>query len=323
MLPKRLLTFFPPPEFLNTPYAGLSMSDKHIRAIQFERGVGGHLQIKKYAELPLPAGAITGGRVNNKEQIVSVLQDLKKQTHIEYVRVSIPEEKAYLFEIEIPLVDPHEVRSAIEFKIEENVPWPADKVVFDYIVTEKNIEKSHIKAIVSALPSKFVDIYMSLFSSSDLTPFVFEIESQSIARALLDPHDTDTSLIAHFQRDKIGICVVSKGIVRFTSTFNPTESWYDNPATVTAEIKKVVSYWISNRSGEGDEKLIQKVFVSGDFVDDSIVSYLSSTLKIETRLGNVWKNVLDVNQSLPDISFLDSLKYAPAVGLALPAESLI
>lgn len=323
MFSKNLARYFPPPDFLNTPYAGLSMSDKHIRVIQFGRGGKKGLYIKKYAELPLPLGAITDGRVNNKDQIVAVLKELKQKTGIQYVRVSVPEEKAYLFELEIPLVEPHEIKSAIEFKIEENVPWPADKVVFDYVIVEKNEKEGHIRVVVSALPSKFVDIYMDLFNSSELTPYVFEIESQAIARALLEPHEVDTYLMAHFHKDKVGICIVSGGVVHFTSTLNPSEKWYDNPSLIATEIRKIISYWQSTKADSGNKKIIQRIYISGDVADDSIVSLLFSVLKIEVVLGNVWKNVLDVDEELPDIPFFHSLRYAPAVGLALPSDSLI
>jgi hypothetical protein len=323
MISKKILKLFPPPQFLNTSYAGLSMSDKHIRTIQLELDGKGALRIKKYAELPLPVGAITAGRVNNKEQIVAVLTELKKKTGIEYVRVSIPEEKAYLFEIDIPFVEPKDVKSAIEFKIEENVPWPADKVVFDYVVMEQRKSQDTMTAVVSALPSKFVDIYMDLFSSSGLIPYVFEIESQAIARALISPDDTSVYLIAHFHKDKVGLCIVSNGLVHFTSTLNPTEYWHENPTFVATEIHKVITYWQTNHSTPESKNMVSKVFVSGDVIDDSIVSLLSSSLGIEAVLGNAWKNVLDVNKDLPEIPFLESLKYSPAIGLALPSDSFI
>lgn len=322
MFSKKLLHFFPPPKFLNTPYAGLAMSDRHIRTIQFEAAGSKSLKIKTFAELPLPAGAITAGRVNNKEEIVKVLTEIKKKTGIEYVRVSIPEEKAYLFQIEIPIIEPKEVRGAIEFKLEENVPWPADKVVFDYCVVENNPAHGHIKAVVSALPSKFVDIYMDLFSSSGLIPYVFEIESQAIARALLSPQDLDTYLIAYFHKDKVALSIVSLGIVRFTSTINSSEDWWNNLSSIAIEIKKVIAYWQSN-DREENKKLVSKIFISGDVLDDSTASRLASLLNVDVTVGNVWRNAFDINKTLPDMTFIDSLKYASAVGLALPAESLI
>jgi Tfp pilus assembly PilM family ATPase len=46
----------------------------------------------------------------------------------------LPEEKAYLFTTSIPKVAQKDIRSAIEFKMEENVPIPASDLVFDFLV---------------------------------------------------------------------------------------------------------------------------------------------------------------------------------------------
>jgi hypothetical protein len=45
--------------------------------------------------------------------------------------------------------------------------------------------------------------------------------------------------------------------------------------------------------------------------------YLSFPLKIPVEVANVWQNVFSYNDYVPPISFLDSLDYASAVGLAL------
>jgi len=40
-------------------------------------------------------------------------------------------------------------------------------------------------------------------------------------------------------------------------------------------------------------------------------------------LGNVWTNTFDVNTNIPEIPFIDSLRYAASVGLAIPSSILI
>ena len=318
MISQKILQYFPPPAYLDTPYAGLAMSDAHIRVIQFVSAGNGEWKIKTYAELPLPAGAITAGRVNNPDQIVAVLKQLKEQTGIKYVRVSIPEEKAYLFETEIPEVDAKQVKSTLELKIEENVPLPLDQIMFDYCL----LSPTH--AVVSALPVKFVTIYMSLFHDAGLIPYVLEIESQAIARALIRPGDAGTYLIMHVSRGKIAMCVVSERVVHFTSTLNPVDTWQTEPGDIISEISKVVLYWHNNHSGTREgKKSIEKIFLSGDIVSTSVTTALSASLKIDVVMGNVWVNAFDVNATVPTISFAESLQYTAAVGLALPAESLI
>src|SRR3989344_5704477 len=127
----KIFDAFPAPEILDIPFAGLSLSDSAIRCIQFGKKDGG-LYVHKYTEKKLNSGVIVSGQINDKEGLIRVLQTIKNDLKLEYVRVSLPEEKAYLFTAKIPIVKPNEVISAIESKIEENVPVNPIELLYDY-----------------------------------------------------------------------------------------------------------------------------------------------------------------------------------------------
>ena len=94
---------------------------------------------------------MTSGQINRKVELINLLQILKKDLNLDHVRVSLPEEKAYLFTSKTPIMSPAEVRSAIESKIEENVPVSPLELTFDYKLFERP-EKDLIDVVVSALP---------------------------------------------------------------------------------------------------------------------------------------------------------------------------
>ena len=131
----RFLKFFPIPKFLNPDFSGVSMSDTSIRFFQFEEKES-TLVIKKYLERSLPPGAIVSGYIHNTEQVITTLKDIRKQIKTPYVRASLPEEKAYLFKIDVPLIDSDDIRSNIESRLEENVPLPANTLAFDFAVVD-------------------------------------------------------------------------------------------------------------------------------------------------------------------------------------------
>ena len=326
MLSEKLLQFFPTPKFLNIPCAGVSISDSFVRMIQFENDSGGKLKIKKYAEKSLPIGAIVAGRLNNREEIIHTLESLRKETGIENIRVSIPEEKAYLFETTIPLVQSKDIRDTIEFKIEENVPLPTSDVLFDYVLLQDTKITDHLDVVVSALPSKFVDIYMDLIHSAGLKVYSMEVESQTIARSLLSKDQNGAYVILHFGAQKASIYIVYNRVVRFTSTTYLSEGWENDLSDIVSDTQKVINYWQTNKNYNNENKTnnsIAKILVCGDGFSESICSQLSSFLKIEVVLSDVWRNAFDIKEVVPKISFMDSLRYASAVGLALPPEYLI
>lgn len=320
----RFLKFFPVPKFLNPDYSGVSVSDTSIRFFQFEKK-GKDFVIKKYVERGLPAGAIVSGHIHNTDEVVAVLKDIKKEIKIPYVRASLPEEKAYLFKTDIPLVSYEDIRSNIEFKLEENVPLPANTLTFDFAVVDpKQLGKEHFDVVVSAIPQEVIDLYVEVFESAGFILYSLEMESQAIARALLKKTERGTYVIVHCAPQKVGLYIVSHSIIHFTSTIPLATSGNFDPALVAPELKKVMAFWkTSHVSDDTASKDIERIFVTGEGFTEDFASALGALVKADVVIGNVWLNAFDIKESVPEISFIDSVKYAPAIGLALPTHILI
>ena len=93
---------------------------------------------------------------------------------------------------------------------------------------------------------------------------------------------------------------------------------------LSQEIKKLYAYWHTLKDNiDKPERKIERIIVCGENFADSVVQYLSVHNKTKASLGNVWVNAFDVNLSVPEISFHDSLRYVAAAGLALPTRFLI
>lgn len=313
---------FPAPKFLNPPFSGLSISDGAIRTIQFVHK-NKSLAIGKYSEKVLPPGIISGGQVNNKDELINIISEIKKELNLKYVKFSLPEEKAYLFTAKIPIVHLNEIKSAIESKIEENVPVSPGELMFDYKIRDHK-EKEHFDVVVSTLQISVSEMYADIAEKAGVALLGLEIESQAIARALLPSNSKSTSLIAHFGVEKVSFFVVSFGMVQFTSTVPIKGNSIDNLDFLSQEIKRLYMYWHSLKDNidEPDRK-ITEIIISGENFPDSVSDYLSSHNQTKVTLGNVWTNVFDINKSVPPISFSDSLKYAAAIGLALPSDYLL
>jgi type IV pilus assembly protein PilM len=201
------------------PVAGLDIGENVIRYIEF----GGRNDIKfvkKFGERRLPKGAIEAGYINQPEEVIKALTDIKKEADLHFVNVSLPEEKAYVFKLEMPPIGGAELRDAIGFHIEENVPVSAKDSIYDYAILSDNKKKSdHMDVIVSVIPSKVSETYANVVKAAGLMPRNFEILSQAIARAATPGGVSDSSyLILNFNESKTGLAIVHKGIVFFTST---------------------------------------------------------------------------------------------------------
>ncbi len=326
MFTKTFFKLFPPPVYLNIPYAGLDISDDAVRCIEYSSNRHGYT-LHKYGSRVLKPGIIDAGHIKDEKALSDEVTSLVKEMKIHTVKASLPEERMYLFKTEVPDTNEHQIRQNIEFKLEENVPLSASDSIFFFdklpaVLDAENTGKTY--ASVSVAPRELVDSYLKVLQNSGLTVVSFEIQAKAIARAVV-PHDaTGTQLIVHIMSKKTGLYVVYNGIVCFTSTISwggdniknkTSEEMSDIMFSLKKEIEKVYTYW-KQRDNNND---IKSIIISGhDAITTSQVSRLSPGNDIQVSVANIWQNVFLYNHYIPKITFEESLDYAISAGLALP-----
>src|SRR3989338_2141792 len=211
------LDFFPPPKFLEMRPVGLSLSERGVHVVELIRQNHG-LVLGKFGTRLVPEGVIKEGYVNDKRAVVEVLQSLQKELGLEFVNVSLPEEKAYLFKIDIPNVPEENIRDLIELHLEENVPLKAVDAIFDYTIIPENSRQDHLDVSVSVLPSKVVDTYLDIIKASGLKAISFETEAEALSRSVISRSDFGTSMIVNIGDTRTGLSIISGGVVQFSLT---------------------------------------------------------------------------------------------------------
>lgn len=343
--------FFPPPQFLQMPAVGLDISDVSLRFAELIETRDG-FSIGRFGEHAIPRGVIESGEVKKPAELRTIFQDIKKQYGLEYVSVALPEEKAYLFELKLPTMKYNEVRGAIEFSLEEHVPLKASEAIFDYEILKET--ESALYVTVSATPRTLVDGYLEAFSESGITPVVFEIETQSVARAVIPEGDKKSYLIVDFGEMRTGITIVSEEVVQFALTvsvgsglltdaiakiknvtheeaekikrekgISPEGEMFatltPSVALVRDEVVRHLSYWQTHDDDYGKKRpIIEKVYLCGGGANlVGIVEFLSGGLSIPVEPANAFANINRLDTYVPPISFDDSLRYTTSLGLAL------
>lgn len=348
--------FFPLPKYLQMPTVGIDISDHSVRFIEFEIK-GGRLSLKRFGQRSIPDGALSYGDIKDRAKIQDVLKKLAYEDGISFVRCSLPEEKAYVFKTEVPLLRPEETRDNIAFQIEENVPIKAADAVFDYVFIPDGEDGSHREAVVSVFPKVVVEAYLDLYTSAGLTPLSFEMEADALARALIPRSDSGCHMVVDFGQQRTGLSIVDRGVVQFASTvdvggniltnaiqrqFNVSfeeaeqikregtfvghgehreffSTLMNSISALSEEMNKHYVYWHTHTDKKGRKATpIQKIILAGGDANlQGLHDHLSLTLKTKVELGNVWVNAFSLDQYVPPIPFAASLSYATAVGLGL------
>ena len=199
--------------------AGLDISDQAIRFVEFSENKNGLIP-KLFGEEKLPQGLIVSGEINKKDELIKILSSVRQKYSLNFVKVSLPEEKAYFFKTEIPKVENGEIRQSIEFRLEENVPVKVDEALFDYsVITEDHMRNDHLDVIVSVVPKQLAESYAEVLEKSGLTAVSFEVESKAIARSAIKDGSGGSVMIINIRDRVTVVTLVRGGTVRFTSAF--------------------------------------------------------------------------------------------------------
>lgn len=355
-----LTKILPPPSFMTMPSVGVDISDTSMKYVSFMPSLR-HSRDKvlsQWGDIEIPKNVLERGEILNPKALTEVLNEFKSRTKAEYIRVSLPEERAYIFETEIKKnVPAKEIKSLLEFRLEENVPISARDAIFDYDILPNYDNENVAKVVVVAYQRETILHYYDACKEAGLTPLSFEVEAQAMARAVVpDSCHDDVVMLIDFGKTRTGVGIVSYGSLFYTSTIDIgggqlsqvlRKSLGDLPeseltnlkntyglvgslentkiydaliptiSVIKDEIAMRMQYW-HQRGKNREARRIKKIIIGGGSVNlRGLPEYLTEVLGVSCVRANVWENAFDTSQIIPPIEKRYSYGYATAIGLAL------
>lgn len=281
---------------------GIDISDNSIKFVELKHTEDGNV-LSRFGREVVPAGVIEKGNILEPEKLVQILKSMKQKYKLDFVRVSLPEEKVYLFQMQVPdTANEKEIRGILEFKLEEHVPISSKESIFDYEFIDESEDKETIGVSVAVYPKTVIEQYAYAFRKAHITPLSFETEAQAVERAVVRNGDRGTYMIIDFGKTRTGLSIVSNSMLALTSTieingqsitdvivkhFSVSEEEADRIKsenglvknegskefatamtkvidTLNDEIKKYVDYWHSRPNTSGKKvEKIEKIILCG------------------------------------------------------------
>lgn len=352
-----LLSVFPIPQGLAMPAAGIDISQGSVKCVALsERGDA--LSLRTFGEAPLPEGVVVAGDIEIKDKIVETLRSFRLRHGVHYASASLPEKKAYLFQVLVP-PEAKNLRAGVEFDFESHVPLPPGEAVFDFEPVRR-IERGTVVS-VTAYARRIVEEYRTAFQDAGITLRSLEIESQALARAVISQSDrAKTVMMIDFGKYTTRIAVVEYGVVAFTATVDVggdamtqavmkrmnvpepeaeqiknekgflmsaenkdlVETLMSTVSVVKDELVKHLSYWNNPSEDDLPRTPIERAIICGGNANlRGFPEYLEGFLNVPVSIGNVWGNGLSFDSYVPPMPFSQSLEYATSIGLALRGRS--
>lgn len=350
------MSLFSAPKFLAMPAIGLDISMDAIRFIELDTK-GEQLVVSRYASRQFPMGTIAEGRAGDKKKLQDVIGALAHEYKLGFANISLPEEQAYLANMQVPRSSMGNLRDAIELQLEEHVPISGAEAIFDFAVVGEagSNRKDVVDVVVSVMPRATIEEYLEIFHGTGVTPKAFELESQAMARAIVPKGDNGTFLVVDIGKIMTDLFVVANGVVQFSASLdvgghNFTQAIekgrkisYEDAEAMKAKhglvgggnegdlreiLAPVISefrtrlmrhymYWQTHH-GEKVGGNIESIYLTGGGANlKGISEYIAMGVDVQVKTANPWVNVCSFEKYIPPLSLHQSHGYTAAIGLAL------
>lgn len=342
-------------------HIGLDISDYKIRFFQLYPDRKGLHKVHSFGEIDTKPGSIEGGIIKDEELITTFISDLiEKPTYgkseTKFVNASLPERQIFIKTVLIPNVPENEIKGAITWAIEQNIPLQLDTAYFDWQILgpSSSDHTDKIRVLVSVAPKTIVDSYTNVITGAGLELINLENESIAIARCLIDQKTNMKKplLVIDVGKSRTNLMISSSTKVELTFTVDVSGQEMTTAiakgmdmSLKDAEKGKVI-FGLDKRKARGKvrqiikpiiDRLLIRIKESIDYYntytgsEDTISTilltgsvsrmvglpeYLQETIGNTVIIGDPWCNVTPI-KSDSVLKNVDYLSYTTAIGLSL------
>jgi type IV pilus assembly protein PilM len=267
------------------------------------------------------------------------------------VVISLPEPLVFTRTIKFPLLTDAEIASAVKWEAEQYIPIPMNEAVIQHVILRRNETASppEVLVLLVAAPRAIVEKYTKVIQFAGLNPIAVETELIALARALAPPDKT--VLLVDLGATSTNIAIASAGLLSFSRSIPIAGEAFTRAVSqglgvnvqqaeeykktyglgaaqlegkvkgvldpvlrlVVDEIKKAVSYYLSEEKGQPPSALIVS---GGTSAMPDIISMLTNLVGVEVLVGNPFSKIRVDPETAKKLAPYAPL-YGVAVGLAL------
>jgi type IV pilus assembly protein PilM len=343
---------------------GLDLSDLSVKVAQLEKN-GTEFSVLSLGESEIPPGSVSDGEIIIKENVVSAIKKALEKASPKKIRTkkvicSLPESKGFLRIISLPFMNENEIREAIKWEIEANIPLTLDQVYYDWQLIDKGLkkEKNKLEILVVAISRKTADQFLEVLDAAKLEPIGLEIESIAQARSLMDKSAVnETVLVVDIGDRRTSFSILTDNVPCFTSSMSISAQYLTDAISKTLNISFEEAEKIKIQHGIGSPSEKDEIFLSMEAVLESLyleikktmdfylenlkysssinkiilcgggantkglVEYISEKLGQKIEIGSPWVN-FDLKKQPPIIKSDKAIRYSTAIGLAIKGSNL-
>ncbi len=200
---------------------GLDIGTSGVRAAELSFGRNG-ITLEKFGQVAVPAGAVRDGEVVDSEAVTAAVRQLWQATRFGHKRVvlGVANQRVIVRQVDLPAMEPAELRKALPFQVQDFLPMPVDEAVLDFYPLEDVTDASGNRlrrGLLVAASRETVLANVRCAQKAGLTVSSVDLTSFALLRAVgtrLDP-EVGTEALVDVGARVTNVVVHSGGVPRF------------------------------------------------------------------------------------------------------------
>jgi type IV pilus assembly protein PilM len=179
----------------------------------------GRIVADRVADRALPPGLMRDGLVIDPDGLAAELKALFAERHFpKRVRVGLATPRTVLRVIDLPPLDPGDVKAALMMQAQERIPMPLDRAVMDFqtVGLVDTPDGSRLRVIVVVTEREGVDRLLDTLRRAGLKAEGIDLSIFAVIRALGEFDRTKGPILYAQLGDLVNIAIAESGVCRFT-----------------------------------------------------------------------------------------------------------
>ncbi len=168
-------------------FVGVDIGSHAIKAVELVPG-GGRFRVVHAGTADTPPGAVKEGAVVEPQALGLAIRQVLAKSGVKPGRVvsAIGGQAVIVRELKLPPMSEDELKQAARFEAERYIPYGVREVNMDFDVIGETTEDNQRKIVVLLVAARreIVDKHVQALESAGVEPFVLDVESFAVIRAL-------------------------------------------------------------------------------------------------------------------------------------------
>ena len=156
---------------------GLDIGSSAIKLAELREARNGY-QLKNIGESLLPPEAIVNKVIINSGAVVETISTLVKDLGVKTkdVAISISGHSVIIKKVSIPNMSEKELREAIPWELEQNIPHSIDNVNYDFQILPGESQEGNMDVLIVAAKKDITEDYIAVTNEAGLNPVVVDVD---------------------------------------------------------------------------------------------------------------------------------------------------